>query len=266
MSQEQLFTYEVRDGVGLLTLNRPQKFNALSKAMIAALNAQFDKIAGDSAVRVVVLAAHGKAFCAGHDLTEMLDDLSYDAMHELFGNCSVMMQKIQSLPQPVIASIDGIATAAGCQLAAACDLAIASDVSRFATSGINVGLFCATPMVAITRVMPKKAAFEMLTTGDFIPADKAAQLGLINRAVPQAELEATVMEMAQKIANKSPRSVAMGKQAFYQQLSLPLPEAYSLATDTIVRNALLDDTQAGIAAFARKEPPPQWKDRDEAAE
>jgi len=261
MSTDEFFIYEVSHGIAKLTLNRAHKFNALSKAMITALNQKFDDIAKDTSVRVVILAAHGKAFCAGHDLGEMLDDLSDDAMHALFQNCAIMMQKITALPQPVIASIHGIATAAGCQLAASCDLAIASTCSRFATSGINVGLFCATPMVAITRVMPTKAAFEMLVTGDFIDATTAASYGLINKAVPEEDLEATVMAMAQKIASKSPRSIAIGKGVFYKQLVEDQQKAYGLATDAMVRNVSLDDTQAGIQAFATKQPAPQWKDR-----
>jgi len=259
--QDVFYICEQRDGIAYLTLNRAKKFNALSKDMIIALTQKFTEIAADTSIRVVVIAAEGKAFCAGHDLSEMLDEPSYDATHDLFSNCSVMMQKIQAMPQPVIAKVNGIATAAGCQLVATCDLAIASQSSRFAVSGINVGLFCATPMVAISRVMPPKAAFEMLVTGDFIDAQTAQNLCLINRAVPEDQLDEAVETLARKIATKSPQSISRGKSLFYRQLGVDVKVAYEMATGCIVDNAITDETRAGIKAFTTKQPMPIWKDR-----
>ncbi|SCA55762.1 putative enoyl-CoA hydratase [Candidatus Terasakiella magnetica] len=256
---EQLITRTDKDGVATVMLNRPKKFNALSMAVLDALLEEFTRIGDDKSVRCVVMAGEGKAFCAGHDLKEMRADTSRLAMQALFGKCSQVMQKITSIPQPVIARIHGIATAAGCQLVATCDLAVAVEEARFATSGINVGLFCSTPMVALTRNMPAKQAFEMLVTGDFIDAQTALQYGLINKVVTADKLDETVMEMALKIASKPAVSIAFGKQLFYKQIEAAKQVAYDMAGDTMTCNMLTEDAQAGVDAFIAKQPMPEWK-------
>ncbi len=256
---EELVTRRDEDGVAIVTLNRPKKFNALSVAVLEALLETFDQVGKDSSVRCVVLAGDGKAFCAGHDLKEMREDTTREAMQALFAKCSEVMLKITSIPQPVIARIHGIATAAGCQLVATCDLAVAVEEARFATSGINVGLFCSTPMVAVTRNMPTKQAFEMLVTGDFIDAATALQYGLINKVVPADQLDEAVMEMATKIASKPAVSIALGKQLFYKQLEAAKAVAYDMAAETMTCNILTEDAQAGIDAFIAKQPMPKWK-------
>jgi len=258
-TSDVLVTRSDENGVATLTLNRPNKFNALSVAVLDALLGELDAIGNDKSVRCVVLAAEGKAFCAGHDLKEMREDSSREAMQALFSKCSDVMMAIISIPQPVIARIHGIATAAGCQLVATCDLAIAVEEARFATSGINVGLFCSTPMVAVTRNMPAKQAFEMLVTGDFIDAQTALQYGLINKVVPADQLDEAVQEMAGKIASKPAVSIAFGKQLFYKQLEAAKEAAYDMAADTMTCNILTEDAQAGIDAFIAKKPMPQWK-------
>jgi len=256
---EQLVLREDNDGVTTLTLNRGKKFNALSIAALDALLEEFTKIGNDKSVRCVVLAGDGKAFCAGHDLKEMREDTSRLAMQALFSKCADVMMKITSIPQPVIARVHGIATAAGCQLVATCDLAVAVEEARFATSGINVGLFCSTPMVAITRNMPTKQAFEMLVTGDFMDAQTALQYGLVNKVVPTDKLDETVYEMATKIASKPAVSIAFGKQLFYKQLEAAKVAAYEMAADTMTCNMLTEDAQAGVDAFIAKQPMPEWK-------
>lgn len=242
-------------GITTLTLNHPQAYNVLSENMLTALGQQLEAIAKDDKVRVVILAANGKAFCSGHNLKQMRANLDFDYQHQLFTTCSQVMQQIMQLPQPVIAKVQGLATAAGCQLVATCDMAVAVDTATFATSGIRVGLFCATPAVAVSRNLPTKQAFEMLMTGDFINADKAVQFGLINAAVSADELDHCVNKLANAIVEKSPVAVAMGKQLFYQQLAMPIKEAYVLASYTMAKNMMAADAQEGIDAFIQKRQP-----------
>lgn len=252
---------EDRDGIVTLTLNRPAQYNCLSVSLLAALQNEFDAIAEDVAVRVVVLAANGKAFCAGHDLKEMQENSGEQITRALFEQCSQMMLTITRIPQPVIARVHGVATAAGCQLVASCDLAVAAERARFAVSGVNLGLFCSTPMVALTRNMPRKQAMEMLLTGDFIDAQKALQYGLVNRVVADGELDAAVAELAAKIAAKSPAAISFGKRLFYRQLEASIEQAYAQAAQTMTCNMLAEDARAGIDAFIGKRPPPAWKGR-----
>lgn len=248
------------DGIARLVLNSPGNFNALSVEMIGALTGALRDIAEDDAVRVVVLAANGRAFCAGHDLRQMQAardgaDGGQAAFADLFDACARMMQMIPALPQPVIAEVQGIATAAGCQLVASCDMAVAAEGARFGVNGVNIGLFCSTPMVALTRAVPPKAAFEMLVTGEFIDAARALQLGLVNRVTaPEALTEAT-MALAATVAAKLPAAIRLGKQAFHDQLRLGLADAYGTAGATMCRNILLPDTAEGMAAFLEKRPP-----------
>jgi enoyl-CoA hydratase/carnithine racemase len=236
-----------------ITLNRPGKYNVLSEAMIASLKATLERVAADREVRVVVLAAEGRAFCAGHDLTEMGSDVGIDAMRALFRACSDLMLTIQHLPQPVIARVQGVATAAGCQLVAMCDLAVASSDARFAVSGINLGLFCATPAVGLSRNVLQKPALEMLLTGDFIDAQTALARGLVNRVVPPEFLDAEVEKLATAIAAKSSAAVAAGKRFFYEQRELSIEAAYTLATDVMACNAIMDDARQGIAKFTKRD-------------
>ncbi len=244
-----------RDGAAWLTLNRPAQYNALSEQMLAALQAALDSLAADSSVRVVVLSGAGRAFCAGHDLKQMKANPNLDYYRRLFDDCSRLMLRIQTLPQPVIARVQGIATAAGCQLVAMCDLAVAADNARFAVSGINVGLFCATPSVALSRNIGRKAAFEMLTTGEFIDAAAAAQLGLINRCVPAERLDEEVDRLTTAIAAKPAAVVAGGKALFYRQLELGVAPAYQIAGEAMACNMIGDFAQEGVAAFLEKRPP-----------
>lgn len=244
-------------GVVTLALSRPDKFNALSGAMLDALAGALDAVAADAAVRVVVLAGTGRAFCAGHDLRELIDPPDAGHVGDLFRRCSELMLAIRRMPQPVIAKVQGIATAAGCQLVAAADLAVAAQDARFATSGINLGLFCATPGVALSRAIAQKRAFEMLFTGDFIDAATALDWGLVNRVVPAAELDAEVQRLAVNLAAKPPGAIAAGKALFYRQLEQPLTEAYRLAADCITRNMLGAEAREGVGAFLEKRPP-RW--------
>lgn len=246
-----------------LTLNAPQRLNALSDAMLAALGAEFTALATDNRIRVVILAGAGKAFCAGHDLREMqagrsAADQGRSYFTDLFQRCAAVMQMIPVLPQPVIAQVHGIATAAGCQLVASCDMAIAASDTRFGVNGVNIGLFCSTPMVALTRNVPRKAAFEMLMTGQFITAARAAELGLINRHVATEALDAEVRSLAETIAAKLGPAVKIGKRAFYDQINLPLDQAYDHTAAVMVENMLWRDTDEGIAAFLEKRKP-DWK-------
>jgi enoyl-CoA hydratase/carnithine racemase len=236
-----------------LTLNRAAKYNALSMAMVAALQTALDSLAADREVRVVVLAAEGRAFSAGHDLTEMGPAAGIDDLRALFSACSALMLTIQRLPQPVIARVQGVATAAGCQLVAMCDLAVASMDARFAVSGINLGLFCATPSVALTRNVLQKPALEMLLTGDFIDASTARERGLVNRVVPAEALDAEVEKLAMTIAAKSPAAIAAGKRLFYQQRELPIEAAYAKASEAMACNAVSDDARRGIAQFTKRD-------------
>ncbi|MCH7936655.1 MAG: enoyl-CoA hydratase [Proteobacteria bacterium] len=249
------------DGIATLTLNRPDKFNALSTELMGLIQGELDSLTGDKTVRAVVIAANGKAFCAGHDLREMSDDPGEEAIQALFDQCSRMMVSLTQIPQPVIARVHGMATAAGCQLVAQCDLAVASDEARFATSGINVGLFCGTPMVAVTRNLPRKQAMEMLMTGEFIDAPTAERYGLVNRVVPAGELDAAVRALAAAVAAKGPAFVAAGKKLFYRQIEDGLAGAYEEATKTMVENMQREDARQGINAFLEKRDMPEWKDR-----
>ena len=251
---EPLVLRDDREGIAFLTLNRPATRNALSTAMLTALEETLEAIAGTPSIRVAVIAGAGPGFCAGHDLKEVRAG-DGAARTSLFAQCSRLMQRITTLPVPVIARVHGIATAAGCQLVATCDLAIAADTARFAVSGINVGLFCSTPMVALSRVVPRKAAMEMLLTGEMIAAAEAARLGLINRAVPEAELDDAVLALARKIGAKSRAAVALGKPAFYRQAELPLDEAYAHTASVMVRNMEEPDAAEGIDAFVQKRKP-----------
>ncbi len=219
-------------GVATLTLNSPKSLNALSDAMLAALQSQFDALADDRSIRAIILKGEGKAFCAGHDLKEMTagrqaEDGGAAYFADLFSRCAIMMQTILRLPQPVIAQVHGIATAAGCQLVATCDMAIAAEGTRFGVNGVNIGLFCSTPMVALSRNIPRKQAFHMLTTGQFIDAQRAEQLGLINSSVPHDQLDAATRDLANTVAAKLASAVKIGKQAYYAQLQMPLDQAYA---------------------------------------
>ncbi|KUJ81804.1 enoyl-CoA hydratase [Ruegeria profundi] len=246
--------------VATLKLNAPDRLNALSDEMLAALQAEFDALSGDSSVRAVIIKGEGKAFCAGHDLKQMTagrqaEDGGKAYFQDLFGRCARMMLSIRSLPQPVIAQVHGIATAAGCQLVATCDLAVAAEGTRFGVNGVNIGLFCSTPMVALSRNIPRKRAFEMLTTGEFISAETAAELGLINRVVPEMLLEHETATLANQLADKLGSAVKIGKQAFYQQLEMPIEQAYDYTGDVMAQNMLHRDTEEGISAFIEKRPP-----------
>ncbi|ERJ36126.1 Enoyl-CoA hydratase [Burkholderia sp. AU4i] len=249
---------DAHDGVVTLRLNRPQQFNALSEAMLASLHDAFDTLAADPHVRCVVLAAEGRAFCAGHDLRQMRGTPELDYYRTLFAQCSRVMLAMRALPVPVIARVHGIATAAGCQLVAACDLAIAADTARFAVSGINVGLFCSTPAVALSRNVTAKRAFDMLVTGRFVDAATAAAWGLVNEAVPEDALDAAVARKVAEIVAKSPAAVRYGKQMFYRQRELPLDEAYAYAGDVMARNMMEEDAGEGIDAFLEKRKP-TWR-------
>ena len=233
------------DGVARLTLNRPDKLNALNPAVFIELRAHLDAIAADESVRCVVLGGAGRSFCAGHDLKQMRANDNLEYQRKLFGRCSEMMQKITALPQPVIARVQGMATAAGCQLVATCDLAVAVNDARFAVSGIRLGLFCSTPAVALTRNVSRKRAMEMLLTGDFIDARTARDYGLINRACDADELDAAVTALAQDICSKPARSIRLGKELVYRQLNQPLAEAYQSATEAISCNMMMDEAREG---------------------
>ena len=264
MSNSEWVTRSDGAGVATLTLSAPETINALSEAMMAALSEHLTNIESDKDVRVVILRGAGKHFCAGHHLKEMAarradEDGGLHYFRTLFDTCASMMLRINRLPQPVIAEVSGIATAAGCQLVAACDLAIAAETARFATSGVNIGLFCATPMVALSRNLTRKHALEMLLTGDFIDASRAAEIGLINRVVPQEGLGSATLSMAALIASKTPVAIRAGKKAFYDQLGLDLENAYQLAAGVMANNMMAKDTEAGIAAFIHKQPMPEWR-------
>jgi enoyl-CoA hydratase/carnithine racemase len=256
MSATEPLILSTRDarGVVTLTLNRPQAFNALSEAMLAALQQAVDAIAHDDSVRVLVIAAAGKAFCAGHDLKEMRAEPSLAYYQALFAQCSKVMLALQRLPMPVIARVHGIATAAGCQLVAMCDLAVATGDTRFAVSGVNLGLFCATPSVALTRNLGRKAAFEMLATGEFISAEQALEKGLVNRVAPPEQLDAEVERLVASIVAKPRLALAMGKELFYKQLECGIEAAYQLAGQTMACNMMDDCALDGVQAFIDKRP------------
>jgi len=253
---QQLLLYEQTGGIAILTLNNPEKRHALSSPLLEALKHQLDQIRNDSSVRVVVLRSEGPVFSSGHDLRELVggDEEGYTG---IFAVCTEVMEAIRTLPQPVIAQVQGLATAAGCQLVATCDLAIASETASFATPGVQIGLFCTTPGVAVSRAIQTKKAMEMLLTGTPIPAQEALEHGLINRVVPPEELEEQVMSLARQICDASSHTMAIGKQAFYRQLDLDVPAAYELAQRVMVENLLAEDAQEGITAFLEKRPP-KW--------
>lgn len=259
MSEPILLRQDDR-GVATLTLNAPASLNALSTAMIATLSDAFDRLAEDRSIRVVILKGAGRAFCAGHDLKEMqaaraAPDQGAEGFRVLFESCAAMMQKIPALPQPVIAQVHGIATAAGCQLAASCDMVVAADGTRFGVNGVNIGLFCSTPMVALTRKVPPAIAFEMLTTGEFLTATRAREVGLVNRVTTPEALETETCALADTIAAKLTAAVRIGKRAFYDQLGLPLDAAYAHTGAVMVENMLWRDTDEGISAFLEKRKP-----------
>lgn len=258
----QPYVLQTREaGVVTLTLNRGQRFNPLSLGMITALASALDELATDDTARVIVLAGSGRGFCAGHDLKEMYAHAADPAwQQQLFGDCNRMMQQLLTMPQPVIARVHGIATAAGCQLVAMCDLAVAADTSTFALPGVNVGVFCSTPAVGVARNVARKHAMEMLLTGEPMGAGEAAQKGLVNRAVPAAELDAIVASLAARIAARSRKVVALGKQAFYQQLALGVAPAYDLAAAAMTCNLGYADAVEGMEAFLTKRAP-QWTDQ-----
>lgn len=259
-NNEPLLLREDAGGVVRLTLNRPRSYNSLSNELLAALEADLDSLAEDRSARVVVLAGAGdRAFCAGHDLKEIGASRRREALTDLFTRCSRVMVKLTRLPQPVIARVHGIATAAGCQLVAACDLAVCADDARFAASGVKYGLFCSTPMVALSRNLPRKPAMEMLLTGDFVDAAEALRLGLVNRVVPAAGLDAAVAELAARLLDKPREVLALGKRAYYRQLEMGLEDAYAFTTEVIVGNALGPDFEEGLAAFVGKRKP-SWPD------
>jgi enoyl-CoA hydratase/carnithine racemase len=243
-------------GVVRLTLNRPEKRNALSVALLQELEQKIAEIRADSAVRVIILAALGPAFCAGHDLSEMIGQAEA-AYRELFDLCTRVMLGLRNLPQPVIARVHGMATAAGCQLVASCDLAVAADEASFATPGVKIGLFCTTPMVPLVQAVPAKAAMEMLLTGVPLSARRAMELGLINRVVKSSELDATIQTLADTIVSMSPRVIALGKKAFYDIEGLDEPDAYARAVPIMTANAAARDAQEGMTAFLEKRPP-RW--------
>ncbi|GEP03504.1 enoyl-CoA hydratase [Methylobacterium oxalidis] len=251
-----LLLREDRDGVAVLTLNRAGARNALSMGLMAALQGELDAVAGDARVRAVILRGAGPAFCAGHDLREMRAAHG-EAVEAVFRACSRLMIAITRLPQPVIAAVHGTATAAGCQLVATCDLAVAAEDARFATPGVQIGLFCSTPMVALSRAVPRKAALEMLLLGEPIDAGEARRIGLVNRVVPAAELEEAAHALARRIAEKPRRVVAVGKEAFWRQGGLGLEEAYAYTAGVMARNMTMDEAAEGIDAFLQKRSP-RW--------
>ncbi|KAA1171033.1 enoyl-CoA hydratase [Marinobacter salinexigens] len=259
-SAEPLVHRYNENGITTLMLNQPERRNSLSMAMLEALSTELEFLAEDTSTRVVVLAARGNVFCAGHDLKEVRGELGNDEFQlALFNQCSKVMQQIVNLPRPVIARVAGVATAAGCQLVASCDLAVAADTARFATPGVNIGLFCSTPMVALSRNVSRKHAMEMLLTGEMIGALKAEKIGLVNRVVDEQVLDETVYSLARTIAGKSCHTLKIGKEAFYKQLEMPLSDAYEYTSKVMADNLKADDAGEGICAFLEKRHP-DWKD------
>ncbi|MBP7001190.1 enoyl-CoA hydratase [Amaricoccus sp.] len=259
---EALVLREDADAVATLTLNDPDRLNALSTEMLAALQVELDMLAADPSVRVVILRGAGRAFCAGHDLREMTaarraEDGGLNFFESLFAQCAILMTTLPKLPQPVIAEVQGVAVAAGCQLVASCDLAVAAHGARFGVNGVNIGLFCSTPMVALTRNLGRKAAFELLTTGELVEAEEARRLGLVNRVAAPEALAETTRDLARVLAGKLGPVVAIGKRAFYEQAELDVAAAYDHAGAVMTRNMLREDTAEGIEAFLAKRPP-RW--------
>ena len=257
---QPLVLTEVRDGVASLTLNRGERFNALSMPMVGAIETGIDALAADTSVRAIVIAAQGKGFCAGHDLKEMRAHPDLDWQRELFGACGRMMQKLTQVPQPVIARVHGIATAAGCQLVSMCDLAVAADTAKFALPGVNVGVFCSTPAVGVARNISRKRVMEMLLSGEMIDAPTALAWGLVNRVVPVAMLDAAVKEFTDVIVARSPAVVALGKKTFYEQIDRGMAGAYETAGESMACNLLEPDAAEGIDAFLGKRIP-SWQPR-----
>ncbi|MHB0768137.1 enoyl-CoA hydratase [Bradyrhizobium sp. 5.13L] len=263
-SQPQILLRETIGSIAILTLNRPAARNSLSEAMIAGLHAELNEIRDDKAVRGVVIAANGPAFSAGHDMKELTarradPDRGRAFFAEMMNACSAMMQAIVQLPKPVVAAVQGIATAAGCQLVASCDLAIASEAASFATPGVDIGLFCSTPMVALSRNVPRKQAMEMLLTGEPIPAARAREIGLINRVVAAGTERDAAIALAQKVALKSAYTIRLGKEAFYRQAEMSLADAYRYAAEVMTENMMASDAEEGIGAFIEKRTP-TWRD------
>jgi enoyl-CoA hydratase/carnithine racemase len=262
---DPVLTHE-RDGeIAIVTLNRPRARNSLSEELLQALAAAWTELAAARNVRAVVLAAEGPAFCAGHDLRELTarrsdPDGGRAFFRHIMTTCSAMMQQIVTLPKPVVACVQGVATAAGCQLVASCDLAVASSAARFATPGVDIGLFCSTPMVALSRNVPRKVAMEMLLTGEMLPAERAAQMGLVNRVVEPGEERAAALALARTVASKSSYTLKIGKEAFYRQIEMGLADAYAYASEVMTENMMARDAEEGICAFIEKRTP-KWEDR-----
>jgi enoyl-CoA hydratase/carnithine racemase len=255
MPEKDILLYRIDNGVATLTLNRPDQYNALSRELLDMLSDTLDGIARDSTIRAVVISANGRAFCAGHDLKQMRQNADMESQNQLFGKCSDVMMKLVNLPQPVIARVHGMATAAGCQLVATCDLAVSADNVQFAVSGVRVGLFCSTPAVALSRNINRKQAMEMLLTGEFIDAKTALHYGLVNKVVAPDQLDHAVDDLVDKIIRHPETVISLGKKLFYQQLNQDLNSAYATATDAITGNMMLDETKEGIDAFIEKRPP-----------
>lgn len=258
---EPVLLREDREGIATLRLNRPAARNALSVALLGALQDALDALKADASVRVVIIAANGPGFCAGHDLKEIRANPGRQAYEALFQQCARVMTSIVRLPKPVIAQVHGVATAAGCQLVASCDLAVAAASARFATPGVNIGLFCSTPMVAVTRNVARKHAMEMLLTGELIEAARAREIGLINRVVADDALAEETRALAAAIARRSPLTLKIGKEAFYRQAEMPLDDAYAYAARVMTENMLARDAERGIDAFIAKQPMPNWEGR-----
>jgi enoyl-CoA hydratase/carnithine racemase len=260
-----LLLRETIGSIAVLTLNRPQARNSLSEAMLAALSQELESLAKDEGIRAVVLAAKGQAFCAGHDLKELTShradaDGGHGYTRQVMERCSAIMLALLRLPQPVIAAVEATATAAGCQLVATCDLAVASTTAKFATPGVHIGLFCSTPMVALSRNVPRKQAMEMLLTGDMISAEDAYRIGLVNRVVESGKAREGALELAREISAKSAAVVKLGKEAFYRQLDMNIADAYAYASEVMVKNMMARDAGEGISAFVEKRQP-RWEDR-----
>jgi enoyl-CoA hydratase/carnithine racemase len=246
------------DGISNLLINRPKSYNALSIDCMNALTEEIERLGDDPSIKVAILSGSGKGFCAGHDLKEMRSNTEREFYELTFNTCTKLMMSIVNCPKPIIAKVHGIATAAGCQLVSTCDLAVADENTRFATPGVNIGLFCSTPMVAVTRNVERKHAMEMLLTGDFISAERAYEIGLVNKVVPESELDSAALEFAGKIASKSPLTLKIGKEAFYKQLDKDLPSAYDYCSRVMVENMMARDAEEGIDAFLEKREP-VWK-------
>lgn len=264
-ADEDVLLRQDKDGVATLTLNRPGARNGLSEALLGGLQSNLDEIATDASVRTVIIAANGPAFCAGHDLKEMTarrsdPDRGREYFRDLLKQCSTLMQTVVHCTKPVIAQVHAIASAAGCQLVASCDLAIAGESAKFCTPGVHIGLFCSTPMVALSRNVSRKHAMEMLLTGEAMSAERAIEFGLVNRVVPDEDLAQAAYELALQIGTRSAYTIKVGKEAFYKQLEMSLADAYAYTTEVMVENMLARDAEEGIGAFIEKRPP-QWEDR-----